>query len=284
MDNTIHTLLQAMWEDYLELSPDARSIHELLAASNNSTNKNSTSNNSTSKNGSVVNDHIALRTYNLPRVNLAVIARAFTDNGYVEGGEYEFPARKLFARHFQHPNPELPKVFISELLVEELSEQAQKHITSLVDQITPGATQSPLFCCSGRPWQLDTHTYDELLAESEYAAWVAAFGYRANHFTVSINHLSEPDNIVDLNNLLQKHGYILNDTGGLVKGSPDVLLEQSSTMAKKITVDFTDGRRDIPGCFYEFAKRYPTGDGTLYQGFVAASADKIFTSTHTRAE
>ena len=269
MDNTIHTLLQAMWEDYLELAPDARSIHDLFAANNN---------------GNVVNDHIALRTYNLPEVNLAVIARAFTDQGYVEGGEYEFPARKLFARHFQHPNPELPKVFISELLVEKLSEQAQQHITALVDQITPGATQSPLFCCSGRPWQLDTRTYDELLAESEYAAWVAAFGYRANHFTVSINHLSEPDTIVDLNHLLQQHGYILNDTGGLIKGSPDVLLEQSSTMAKKVTVDFTDGTREIPGCFYEFAKRYPTSDGALYQGFVAASADKIFTSTHTKAE
>ncbi|AMO55228.1 succinyldiaminopimelate aminotransferase [Endozoicomonas montiporae] len=269
MDNTIHTLLQAMWEDYLELAPDARSIHDLFAASNN---------------GVVVNDHIALRTYNLPRVNLGVIASAFIDYGYVEGGDYEFPARKLFAKHFQHPDPKLPKVFISELLVEELSEQAQKQISSLIDQIPPEATQSPLFCYSGRPWQLDTNTYDELLAESEYAAWVAAFGYRANHFTVSINHLSEPDNITALNSLLQKHGYVLNDTGGLVKGSPDVLLEQSSTMAKKVTVDFTDGVREIPGCFYEFAKRYPAGDGNLYQGFVAASADKIFTSTNTKAE
>ena len=141
MDSTIHTLLQAMWEDYLELAPDARTIHDLFAASNN---------------GIVVNDHIALRTYNLPRVNLAVIARAFIEKGYVEGGEYDFPARKLFARHFQHPDPKLPKVFISELLVEALSERAQKLITSLVHQIPPEATESPLFCCSGRPWQLDT--------------------------------------------------------------------------------------------------------------------------------
>ena len=269
MDNKIQTLLQAMWEDYLELAPDAQSIHDLFAQQNN---------------GIVINDHIALRTFNLPAVNLAVLARAFTDNGYMAGGDYEFPARKLTAKHFQHPDPELPKVFISELLVEKLSGQAQQHIRSLVSQIKPETTHSPLFSCSGRPWQLTTQIYDELLKESEYAAWVAAFGYRANHFTVSINHLSEPDNIHTLNSLLQKHGYILNETGGLIKGSPDVLLEQSSTMAKKVIVTFNDGIREIPGCFYEFARRYPTSDGTLYQGFVAASADKIFTSTHTRAE
>ncbi len=32
--------------------------------------------------------------------------------------------------------------------------------------------------------------------------------------------------------------------------------------------------------FYEFAKRYPTANGKLYQGFVAASADKFFESTN----
>ena len=169
-------------------------------------------------------------------------------------------------------------------LVEKLSEPSQQIIKSLVDQVSPASTQSPFFCCSGRPWQLDIETYEQLLRESEYAAWVAAFGYRANHFTVSINHLSEPNDIHQLNALLQKEGYILNDTGGLVKGSPDVLLEQSSTMARKVSVSFSDGELEIPGCFYEFAKRYPLPDGTNYQGFVAASADKIFTSTNRKSE
>lgn len=64
-----------------------------------------------------------------------------------------------------------------------------------------------------------------------------------------------------------------------MKGSPDVRLEQSSTMADKVSVTFSDGNQQIPGGFYEFAKRYPLPDGTLYQGFVEASADKIFEST-----
>ena len=269
MDNTIESLLTAMWVDYLQLAPDAQSIYDLFAADND---------------GEVINDHIALRTFNLPRVNLNVIARPFLEHGYVDGDEYEFPARKLYARHFQHPDPALPKVFISELLVEQLSDKAQEIINNLVSQINSDQITHPCFCCSGRPWDISISEYETLLEESEYAAWVAALGYRANHFTVSINHLKSLDDIHQLNSKLQKQGYILNATGGLVKGSPDVLLEQSSTQAKSVDVAFSDGKKTIPGCFYEFAKRYPTSDGSLYQGFVAASADKIFTSTHTRVE
>jgi hypothetical protein len=47
-------------------------------------------------------------------------------------------------------------------------------------------------------------------------------------------------------------------------------------------VQFTDGTRNIPSCFYEFARRYPMANGQLYGGFVAASADKIFESTNVR--
>ncbi len=51
-------------------------------------------------------------------------------------------------------------------------------------------------------------------------------------------------------------------------------------MADKVPVMFTGGEQIIPGGFYEFAKRYQMADGIYYQGFVAASADKIFESTH----
>ena len=54
-------------------------------------------------------------------------------------------------------------------------------------------------------------------------------------------------------------------------------------MADKAEVKFSDGEAIIPSCFYEFAKRYPLDCGTLYSGFVAASADKIFESTNVAA-
>jgi hypothetical protein len=65
-----------------------------------------------------------------------------------------------------------------------------------------------------------------------------------------------------------------------VKGTPDVLLEQGSTLADRVAVDFADGSHVIPTCYYEFALRHPDATGKLYEGFVPASANRIFESTH----
>ena len=51
-------------------------------------------------------------------------------------------------------------------------------------------------------------------------------------------------------------------------------------MADNQDVTFSDETLEIPSCFYEFAQRYPLPNGELYQGFVEASADKIFESTN----
>lgn len=266
MKLTIQQLLDAMWQDYLTLTPDAKPIHQLFADLNQ---------------GIVVNDHIALRTFNLEKVSLDKIAKPFTEAGYQPVDDYQFPAKKLFAKYFQHPDETLPKVFISELKVEELPQSCQKIIHELVSQVPKETVMQQGFCYSGRPWNVTKEQYQMLANESEYASWLAAHGFRPNHFTVSINHLSSHTDIQSLNQLLIDKGYALNTSGGLVKGSPDVLLEQSSTLAKEIEVSFTDGVIKIPGCYYEFALRYLMPDGQLYQGFVAASADKIFESTDT---
>lgn len=86
--------------------------------------------------------------------------------------------------------------------------------------------------------------------------------------------------MASINEFITSHGYQLNSAGGIIKGTPAEFLEQSSTMAEKIKVSFSDGEFEIPSCYYEFARRYPLPDGKLYQGFVAQSADKIFESTN----
>ena len=96
------------------------------------------------------------------------------------------------------------------------------------------------------------------------------------------NHLDSYKSIEQVNKKILSAGFKMNEVGGLIKGSPSVLLEQSSTLADHVQVQFSDGYKEIPGCFYEFAKRYPMADGHLYQGFVSASADKIFSSTDTK--
>lgn len=99
--------------------------------------------------------------------------------------------------------------------------------------------------------------------------------FRTNHFTVLVNTLKSIPSLEALSDLLKDNGFALNSGGGEIKGSADVFLKQSSTLASEISVQFTDGTYMIPGCYYEFARRYPMSDGRLFQGFVTRSADHI---------
>lgn len=261
---TLESLLEKMWLDYTTLNPAAKQIFDQLTAEGET----------------VRNDHIAFRTFNLPKVGLERLAEPFKNFGYKEGGQYKFKEKKLFAKHYEPQDMRMPKIFISELLVEEFSPELQKTVHGLVDQLPATATQSPSFLCSGRPWEVSHLVYEKLAKESEYASWLAAFGYRPNHFTVNINALTKYNDIHALNQFLQAKGHTMNTSGGLVKGSTKDMLEQSSTMAKPVPVSFTDGTYNVPACYYEFAKRHPAPNGQLYQGFVEKSADKIFESTN----
>ena len=138
---------------------------------------------------------------------------------------------------------------------------------------------------SGNVWGTPIYdTYLKLKQESEYAAWLYVYGFRANHFTVSVNALKKYNDIYNLNQFLKDNGFMLNESGGEVKGSPGELLEQSSTKAGKSDIKFVKGTYNIPSCYYEFAKRYPDKTGKLYGGFIAKSADKIFESTDNLSE
>lgn len=267
MHTNVNTLFENLWQNYLAVTPSAVKVHELLG--------------STQKDD-ILNDHIALRTFNHEKIGLEKLAAHFLAIGYKECGEYHFEAKKLYAKHYEHPDTTQPKVFISELLVEKCSDELQEIVNQMVDSIDENAVTADNFLYSGTHWQVTSDTYKKLLAESEYAAWMSAWGYRANHFTVSINELAQFDDIEVVNKALKEAGFALNTAGGEVKGSPEVLLEQSSTLADDFNVEFSDTTMSVPSCFYEFALRYNKPDGELYTGFVAASADKIFESTNAR--
>lgn len=260
----IETIFENMWQDYLALNPDALKIFELF-----------------SQKDKVVNDHVAFRTFGLPGLRVEDIAQPLIDAGYQEVEEYDFEKKKLRAKHYAHPT--MPLVFISELKVEEFSREAQILIKQLVSQVNLSQVRSQEFLYSGRPWTIVSDVYERLLEESEYAAWVAAFGYRPNHFTVSINDLEQFEGIEAVNQFVKDNGFELNTSGGEVKGSPESFLEQSSTMANEVAVEFADQTLTLPSCFYEFALRYPLANGELFKGFVASSADKIFESTDIKA-
>jgi hypothetical protein len=260
-------LLARLWRDYADLNPQAAAIHALLAG----------------EGATIVNDHIALRTFGDPRVDIDALARPFVRAGYRAAGEYRFREKKLVARHFAHDDPELPLVFVSELVLAECSRELRDMVEGMLAQVPAELPGSPWFPASGRPWSVPFAQVEVLRRESEYAAWLAAFGFRANHFTVLTNGLGRLAELGALVGFLEGHGFRFSRAGGLVKGTPAQGLEQASTLASEVRVRFADGEHVVPGCYYEFARRYPLEDGRLFRGFIEGSADKIFESTDRRA-
>lgn len=261
-DLTIY--LDKMWKDYCAFNSRAAEIYKTL----------------THLGENVLNDHIALRTVNHPSLGIKSLAQHFEKFGYKESGEYFFKEKKLFAKHYEHPDKTQPKIFISELELEKCSSLVQETFQICLQAIKPADVNNENFVFSGRPWNASYATFEKLAKESEYASWVYAYGFRPNHFTVSVNHLRILRTVEQMNQFLEERGFKLNASGGKIKGTPAELLEQSSTMAEEVQVQFADGVYKIPACYYEFARRYPKTDGELYQGFIAKSADKIFESTN----
>lgn len=262
---TLTEIFERLWTDYSTQNPSAKHVYDLFEAEGEQ----------------VLNDHIAFRTFNDPRVNVDRMAQVFLKNGYELKGEYTFEAKKLKAKHFEHASDRsLPRIFISELLLEEFSDALQGIIRPLIDQLPGEVLDAEDLSFSGRNWGIPSYeTYEKLRDESEYAAWLYVNGFRVNHFTVNINALKNFEEVADVNSFLKDKGFLINDSGGEVKGNPGEYLEQSSIKAGLVSFEFTEGERSIPGCYYEFAKRYPLADGELFSGFIAKSADKIFEST-----
>lgn len=269
MDNNqaIERIFASLWQDYTGLNQNVSKIHELIE----------------SHGEKIVNDHVAFRTFSRPGIQIEDLSKFFLDLGYTYGEEYHFTEKKLRACHLNAPDPSLPKVFISELLLDQCSEKLVDIVDAILSQVDLAIFEVPDFLWQGRPWApISFQVYDFLRQESEYAGWMYVFGYRANHFTVNVNELKHFDRLESLNSMLKESGIILNTSGGEIKGSKEVYLSQSSTIADKVPVEFVEGTYSVPSCFYEFALRHELPSGELYGGFVAGNADKIFESTNAQ--
>ena len=259
-------IFDVLWQKYIAQNPSSKRIYDLFIREGEK----------------VINDHIAFRTFNHPSINIEVLAGVFIKNGYEEKGSYVFEEKKLFARHYEHvSDPDAPRVFISELLTERFSDHMRKVVNEWVAAIPTEVILSEELIHSGNVSGIPSYKiYEKLRLESEYAGWLYVNGFCANHFTVSVNRLHEYDSIEKVNRFLKSNGFLLNGGDKDIQGTPQELLEQSSIRAGINRVMFQEGEFDIPGCYYEFARRYPDNGGALYSGFIAKSADKIFESTN----
>lgn len=251
----------------------------------------------------IINDHIAFRTLGVPNLGISSFEKIFLHFGYIKMDFYHFPEKKLDAYWYAPPSPEYPRIFISELRVQDLSNNAQRIISTYtncitkdpIDAIDLNDTEAVGKFFYQPLWKLPTlEDYQQLSAESEYAAWVIYNRYYLNHYTISVHELPEPYNTLEVfNTFLEDIGIVLNSSGGKIKTSKDGLLRQSSSVAKMVAATFANNEKmKISGSYVEFAERSILPEYTSLakheiqrkhrrEGFEASNADKIFESTYT---
>ena len=251
----------------------------------------------------IVNDHIAFRTMGVKYLGINSFEKIFLKHGYKKMDFYHFNAKKLDAFWYAPPSNDLPRIFISELKVDNLSIKAQESIKSYTNTVTNDPVdkidlnnslqvseylQTPL-------WRLPTkNDYESLLFESEYAAWVIYNRYYLNHYTISVHDLpGEYSDLNQFNEFIKSLGIKLNKSGGEIKVSKDKLLRQSSSVANQIEAKFSEGEKKlIAGSYVEFAERNILPEFSKInnlkierkhrrEGFETGNADKIFESTFT---
>ncbi|CAN4094705.1 unnamed protein product [Withania somnifera] len=289
-ESFFRSVLASMETVYLNKNPTAKAILELTRSADGD---------------QICYDHFAFRTFGVNGHGIDSMSKFFLDFGYEQREELRFPAKKLKAFWFSPPkvstsycssgvNGPLPRIFISELLVDQLSPEAQDIIKKYTDISHCGKEYATLASAFGSlTWEKPLYSeFQQLAKESEYAAWTLVNGYALNHVTISTHRLrSNLRSIRNLNQFIEENGFNLNSEGGILKVSPDGLLLQSSTVADSTSFEFSDSITEAVPCSYiEFAERLvlpqykdlPTEKVEEFHrrdGFEVGNADKIFEST-----
>lgn len=293
-------LFSTLWEQYAKRVSYARTYVDLV-------NK---------KGGKVVTDHIAFRTFNTHTgeqpEGIMGIKYILNCLDYTPVTKYEFVKKKIKAVHFEHPDKMFPKVFVSQLEVEQLPEWSQQIIKNAVKDTPYILSDSSIELLSilqiegelprsagesllndlvqyfRRPWEIPLKNDVLKLNDiSHYAAWVLLHGNSVNHFTASINYQEVPE-WPDLETTCQA----LKDAGvpmkEVLEGKKGSKLQQSATLAVKeeVEVKDDDGIEKItwPYAYYELAQRgyvNENGEEKLFSGFIGEQAAHFFDMTKT---
>lgn len=252
------------------------------------------------------NDHVAFRTLATQNSGTGIhsISRIFEALGYVPAGCYDFPDKKLTAIHYQHPRPEFPKIFISELRTWELAARPRlmlhhalvSHRGPIADEVLADLSALDRTARSRRaeimkflmrhfhtlPWDIplkkDVLALDEA---SQYASWVLLNGYAVNHFTASVDShgVESLDDIEKVQAAMAAAGVPMKKE---IEGRPGDPLRQTSTHAVVVPTRVRDAKRtiEIPWtyAYFEIAQR-PVIDGKRFEGFLGNQATNLFDMT-----
>ncbi len=301
MNNKIaFDLWKLLWQEYSARVNHARTYQQMITAAG----------------GNVANDHIAFRSLRLfidspqGKVNLGInyleqIAEAL---GYVAAGEYTFAQTHLYARHYHHPQQEefnLPKLFISELIVDELPSNIAQIISQTVSSIEDKLTSSvnsllekqentetiakQLQQIFTRPWLPPRRSVVEQVNQvTQYGAWVLLHGYAVNHFTGYVN-AQNTAKYPDIDTTASSLANLGVPMKAEIEGNIACGLRQTATQAvtEMVTVldDNSGAEIQIPWtyAYYEIAQRYPVevepGKQVLFDAFLGSNAQQLFEMT-----
>jgi hypothetical protein len=239
-------LLDLLWERYAAEVPYARTFVQLSG-------------------GSFRNDHVALRTLARPGGGIAVFARVFERLGWKPAGQYTFPETHLSAIYMAHPAG-LPRVFISELHADRLSSEAQRLLATLpVDPPAPESVEALAQWFSPPPPPRESALL-ALEKESQYGAWLLAFGRKVNHFTGAV------EDVEAWARRMREAGVPMKRD---IEGEPGTALRQTATHAAPLAVKLQDGgTREWPYAYFEIAQR-----SAGFDGFLGPQARALFDMT-----
>lgn len=280
-------LWQLLWQDYAARVSYARTYEQMIVDAG----------------GAIANDHIAFRSLRLlsdRQVNLGIdyLAQVVESLGYTAVGEYTFPQTHLYARHYRHPQQDeldLPKLFISELIVDELPEHIaqliHQTVSSIPDDSVPPDNAQQLQQIFTRPWQPPRYSVvEEVNQVTQYGAWVLLHGYAVNHFTGYVNRQNAtayPDIDATVRGLVNLGVPMKAE----IEGDISCGLRQTATQAVKEMVTVLDDSNgaeiQIPWtyAYYEIAQRYPieveAGKQRLFDAFLGNNAQQLFEMTNT---
>lgn len=251
---------------------------------------------------SLPNDHMALRTLCMPErgLGLQYLDRFFQQMCYLPRDEYVFTEKKLRARWYAPSSylnrydcgASLPRIFISELCVDQLSLQSQSifqryiarqsAIARFLDEQELADKQKSV---AEAVSAVDNKLYDKvptlqdfvaLQKETEYGAWTLLNGHRINHCTIATSLFRNPFEKLHLFVPYARQQLNVSFVGS-VNESADGKLLQISTEPAQGEFLFADQSEPttINGSFVEIIERGR-------DGFEAGNADRIFETTNQR--
>jgi len=300
--NVLNMLLERLWTVYCQRVEHARRYAELVEA----------------RGGRAVNDHIAFRTLSIPTggqpAGIAGIERVFLPLGYVEAGQYTFPEKHLTARHYQHTDPLAPKIFISQLEVDQLPREIAEDVRRSVigakdsiDSMALGRLKQAGSISAGQtlpllkdllsffmtlPWSPPRASLIRRVnSASQYAAWTLLHGNNVNHFTAYINEQNVPEwpDIEATVAGLQQAGIPMKDR---IEGERGSKLRQTATQAVDVDCPVVDDDGHPTTlrwayAYYELAERgevtEPAGRRVRFQGFLGPQAAQLFEMTRRQS-